>query len=78
MSVYKFVELVGTSQNSWEEAAQNVVTMAEKSLEELRIAEVVKQDLVVTKGKVIFRVRLNVSFKYLHEDEGATVAWGIS
>jgi flavin-binding protein dodecin len=78
MSVYKFVELVGTSPKSWEDAAQNVVMTAGKSLEELRIAEVVKQDLVVTKGTTIFRIRLNVSFKYLREDEEATVGWAVS
>jgi flavin-binding protein dodecin len=69
MSVYRFVELVGTSPNSWEEAARNVVAEASRSLEELRIAEVVKQDLVVAKGKTTFRVRMNLSFKYLR-DEG--------
>ncbi len=70
MSVYKFVELVGTSPVSWEEAARNVVAEAGRSLDELRIAEVVKQDLVVAKGKTTFRVRLNLSFKYLTESEG--------
>jgi len=69
MSVYKFVELVGTSPNSWEEAARNVVAEAARSLGEMRIAEVVKQDLVVAKGKTTFRVRVNLSFKYLREDE---------
>ena len=68
MSVYRFVELVGTSPNSWEEAARNVVAEAARSLEEMRIAEVVKQDLVVAKGKTIFRVRVNLSFKYLREE----------
>jgi flavin-binding protein dodecin len=69
MSIYKFVELVGTSPNSWEEAARSVVAEAARSLEELRIAEVVKQDLVVAKGKVVFRVKLNLSFKYLGESD---------
>ena len=69
MSIYKFVELVGTSPNSWEDAARNVVAEAARSLEELRIAAVVKQDLVVAKGKVTFRVKLNLSFKYLAESE---------
>jgi len=73
MSVYRFVELVGTSPNSWEEAARNVVAEAARSLEEMRIAEVVKQDLVVSKGKTIFRVRMNLSFKYLREDEDVVV-----
>ena len=70
MSVYKFVELVGTSPTSWEDAARNVVAEAARSLDELRIAEVVKQDLVVAKGKTTFRVRMNLSFKYLTESEG--------
>jgi flavin-binding protein dodecin len=69
MSIYKFVELVGTSPSSWEDAARSVVAEAGRSLDELRIAEVVKQDLVVTQGKMVFRVRLNLSFKYLTESE---------
>ena len=78
MSVYKFVELVGTSPKSWEDAAMNVVAEAEHSLEQLRIAEVVKQDLVITEGKPIFRIRLNVSFKYIHEEGDANVGWDVS
>ncbi len=78
MSVYKFVELVGTSQKSWEEAALQCVSTAEKTLDQLRIAEIVKQDLVVANGRTLFRVRLNVSFKYLHEDEDAQIEWKIS
>jgi len=78
MSVYKFIELVGTSKTSWEDAALNVVSMAGKSLEGLRIAEVIKQDLVITEGKPIFRIRLNVSFKYIHEDGDANVGWEVS
>ena len=73
MSVYKFVELVGTSPTSWEEAARNVVAEAGRSLDELRIAEVVKQDLVVAKGKTTFRVRVNLSFKVHREDEEVVV-----
>ena len=68
MSVYKFVELVGTSPTSWEDAAQSVVAEAGRSLGELRIAEVVKQDLVIAKGKTTFRVRVNLSFKVLREE----------
>jgi dodecin len=68
MSVYKFVELVGTSPTSWEDAARNVVAEAGRSLGELRIAEVVRQDLVVAKGKTTFRVRVNLSFKVLREE----------
>jgi len=68
MSVYKFVELVGTSPTSWEDAARNVVAEAGRSLGELRIAEVVRQDLVIAKGKTTFRVRVNLSFKILREE----------
>jgi hypothetical protein len=78
MSVYKFVELVGTSTKSWEDAAMTVITEAEHSLEQLRIAEVMKQDIVVAKGQVVFRIRLNVSFKYIRDMEEAAVPWGIS
>ncbi len=76
MSVYRFVELVGTSPNSWEEAARNVVAEASRSLEEMRIADVVKQDLVVAKGKMIFRVRVNLSFKYLRDEEDVILPEG--
>lgn len=65
MSVYKIVEIIGTSPTSWEDAAQKALTTASKTLEELRIAEVVKQDITIDKGKITsFRVRLNLSFKY--------------
>lgn len=69
MSVYKFVELVGTSTKSWEDAALTCIEEAGRTLEELRIAEVVTQDLVVMKRKTIFRVRVNLSFKYVREEE---------
>jgi hypothetical protein len=65
MSVYKIIELVGTSEKSWEDAAMQVVTTASKSLRELRIAEITKLDLKIEDGKpMAFRVRVNVSFKY--------------
>ncbi len=64
-SVYKIIELVGTSTKSWEEASKTALETASKTLEDLRIAEVVKQDVTVENGKVVnFRVRLNISFKY--------------
>lgn len=64
-SVYKIVELVGTSEKSWEDAAKTAVETAGESLTDLRIAEVIKLDLVITSGKVTsYRARLNVSFKY--------------
>lgn len=64
-SVYKIVELVGTSPVSWEDAAKKAVEAASKSLRELRIAEIVQQDLKVENGKITaFRVRIKLSFKY--------------
>lgn len=64
-SVYKIIEVVGTSKTSWEDAAKGVVDTAAKSLEDLRVAEVVKQDLTIENGKVTgYRVRVSLSFKY--------------
>ena len=64
-SVYKVIELVGTSDKSWEDAAKNAVEVAGKSLKNLRIAEVNKLDLTVEDGKVVgYRARVNLSFKY--------------
>jgi flavin-binding protein dodecin len=65
MSVYSIIEIVGTSPKSWEDATKNALATASKTLEDLRIAEVVKQDVTVEDGKITsFRVRLNISFKY--------------
>jgi flavin-binding protein dodecin len=64
-SVYKVIELVGTSEQSWEKAAQNAVAAAGASLRDLRIAEVSKLDMKVEDGKVVaYRARVNLSFKY--------------
>jgi len=64
-SVYKIIEIVGTCAKSWEDATKVAVETASKSLEDLRIAEIVKQDVTIEKGKVAsFRVRLAMSFKY--------------
>ncbi len=64
-SIYKIVEVIGTSQTSWEEAAKNAVVAASKTLRDLRIAEVVKQDMAIEKGKVVaYRTRMLLSFKY--------------
>jgi flavin-binding protein dodecin len=68
-STYKIIELVGTSDTSWEEAAKTAVATAGESLKDLRIAEVTKLDVVVQEGKVMsYRARLDVSFKYHKED----------
>jgi flavin-binding protein dodecin len=64
-SVYKIIELVGTSTESWEKAATAAVTRASKTLRDLRVAEVVELDLQINEGKVeAFRAKLKVSFKY--------------
>ena len=64
-AVYKVVEVIGTSPRSWEEAAANAVSTASETLRDLRIAEVVKQDMKVENGKVTaYRTRVLLSFKY--------------
>ena len=64
-SVYKVIQLVGSSDTSWEEAAKNAVERAGQSLRDLRVAEVAKLDMKVENGKVAsFRTRVNLSFKY--------------
>jgi flavin-binding protein dodecin len=64
-SVYKVIRLVGSSPNSWEDAAKNAVETAGKSLRDLRIAEIQKLDLKVEDGKVsAYRALVNLSFKY--------------
>ncbi len=68
-STYKIIELIGTSEKSWEDAARTAVETAGESLKELRIAEVTRMDMTVEQGKVKnFRARVNVSFKYMKED----------
>ena len=65
-STYKIIELVGTSDKSWEEAASTAIETAGKTLQELRIAEVTKLDVTVENGTIKnYRARLNVSFKVL-------------
>jgi len=64
-SVYRITELVGTSTNSWEDAARNAVQTAARSLRELRVAEITKLDLAIENGKVAaYRARVSLSFKY--------------
>ncbi len=63
-SVYKVVEIIGTSDKSWEEAAKVAVNKASKSLRNLRIAEVKEMDLKLEEGTMIYRIKMNVSFKY--------------
>ncbi len=63
-SVYKVVEIIGTSDKSWEDAARVAVNTASKSLRDLRIAEVKEMDIKIEENKFIFRVKMNLSFKY--------------
>jgi len=64
-AVYRVTDVIGTSPNSWEDAARNAVKVAAKSLRDLRIAEVTKLDVKVENGKITqFRTRLSLSFKY--------------
>ncbi len=64
-SVYKVIELVGTSDVSWEEAAKSAVEVASKSLKNLRVAEINKLDVKIENGKVVaYRARVSLSFKF--------------
>ena len=68
-SVYKVIELVGTSPKSWEDAAKTAVETASKSLKDLRVAEITKLDLKIEQGMVVsFRARVSLSFKYQKGD----------
>ena len=68
MSVYKVIEIVGTSEKSWEEAAKSAVERAANTLEDLRVAEVTAQDLKIEDGKVVeFRTKVSLSFKFKEE-----------
>ena len=64
-SIYKVIELVGTSEDSWEKAASNAVKAASKSLRDLRVAEVSELDMTLEDGKVVaYRAKVKISFKY--------------
>ena len=68
-SIYRVTEVIGTSTDSWEKAANAAVETASKTLRDLRVAEVVEQDLVINSGQVeAFRTKLKVSFKYEEEE----------
>jgi flavin-binding protein dodecin len=69
-SIYKVIELVGTSPRSWEEAVQNIVNTASKSLRDMRIAEVKELDVRLENGKIVeYRAKVNLSFKYEKETD---------
>ena len=64
MSIYKTIELIGTSPDSWEDAAASAVKSASETLRDLRVAEVVEQDIEISGSGLVYRTKLNVSFKY--------------
>jgi dodecin len=64
-SIYKVIEIIGSSKKSWDDAARNAVEITAKSLEEIRVAEVKELDMRLAKGKVVdYRVKLRMSFKF--------------
>jgi flavin-binding protein dodecin len=64
-SVYRVTEVIGVSSESWEAAARNAVEVAGKSIRDLRVAEVIREDVTIENGKITgYRVRLGISFKY--------------
>ena len=68
MSAYKVIEIIGTSSTSWEDAAAEAVKTAGVTIHDLRVAEVVKQDIHLEEGGAItYRTKLQLSFKYIHE-----------
>ena len=68
-SIYKIIELVGTSESSWEDAIKNCIATASASLKELRVAEVTRLDVKIREGQIVkYRVRVKVSFKYMKEE----------
>jgi dodecin len=68
-SVYRVTEVIGTSTEGWAEAAANAVEIAAKSVRDLRIAEVIREDVAIEDGKIkAYRVRLAISFKYEQSD----------
>ncbi|MCS6937666.1 MAG: dodecin family protein [Roseiflexaceae bacterium] len=66
-SVYKIIEVVGTSPESWEKAAANAIETAARHLKDLRVGEVAEMDIHLEDGKIMYRTKLKLSFKY-HED----------
>ncbi|HET7276809.1 MAG TPA: dodecin family protein [Dermatophilaceae bacterium] len=71
MSVYRVIDVIGTSPSSWEEAAESAITTAAGSLRDLRVAEVTRQDIVVgDDGALVYRTKVQLSFKYESEPAG--------
>ena len=63
--MYKVIEIIGTSDTSWEDAAQNAIETASKSLKDIRVAEVKELDISVDNNKLIYRIKLRLSFKFV-------------
>ncbi|HEX9042082.1 MAG TPA: dodecin family protein [Trebonia sp.] len=69
MSVYKVIEVIGTSTSSWEDAAAEAVKTTAETIRDLRVAEVIKQDIALDEGgNITYRTKLQLSFKYEQED----------
>jgi flavin-binding protein dodecin len=64
-TVYKVIEIIGTSEKSWEDAAKTAIETASKTLKEIRVAEVKDMDINIDGGKMTYRVKLRVSFKFV-------------
>lgn len=64
-TVYKLIEIIGTSEKSWEDAAKNAIETASKTIKEIRVAEVKEMDINIDGGKMTYRVKLRVSFKFV-------------
>jgi flavin-binding protein dodecin len=64
-TVYKVIEIIGTSEKSWEDAAKSAIETASKTLKEIRVAEVKDLDINIDGGKMTYRVKLRVSFKFV-------------
>lgn len=70
LSVYKIIELVGTSEKSWEDAVQSVINQASVSLRNLRIGEIVRLDVKISENKIVlYRARVKLSFRYEGKEE---------
>ncbi len=70
-SVYRVTQVIGTSPESWEDAARNAIATAAETVRDLRVAEVDRLDLTIQEGNVVhFRARINLSFKYHGQDRG--------
>ncbi len=67
-ALYRVIDIVGTSSNSWADAAKNAITGASKSLRDLRVAEVDKLDVKIESGKLVYRAKMKLSFKYHGDD----------